>query len=62
MANRDNPHGFIAEYTLSGGAFPVFHGKMAASLSLKKGDTLIDRKSTRLNSSHIPLSRMPSSA
>ena len=24
--------------------------------------TLIDRKSTRLNSSHIPLSRMPSSA
>ena len=41
MANRDNPHGFIAEYTLSGGAFPVFHGKMAASLSLKKGDTLI---------------------
>ena len=26
------------------------------------GSTLIDRKSTRLNSSHIPLSRMPSSA
>ena len=25
-------------------------------------DTIIDRKSTRLNSSHIPLSRMPSSA
>ena len=25
-------------------------------------DVLIDRKSTRLNSSHIPLSRMPSSA
>ena len=25
-------------------------------------DRLIDRKSTRLNSSHIPLSRMPSSA
>ena len=24
--------------------------------------TLVDRKSTRLNSSHIPLSRMPSSA
>ena len=24
--------------------------------------TVIDRKSTRLNSSHIPLSRMPSSA
>ena len=26
------------------------------------GDASIDRKSTRLNSSHIPLSRMPSSA
>ena len=25
-------------------------------------DAYIDRKSTRLNSSHIPLSRMPSSA
>ena len=25
-------------------------------------EVLIDRKSTRLNSSHIPLSRMPSSA
>ena len=27
-----------------------------------KGFEIIDRKSTRLNSSHIPLSRMPSSA
>ena len=26
------------------------------------GNSLRDRKSTRLNSSHIPLSRMPSSA
>ena len=26
------------------------------------GIILVDRKSTRLNSSHIPLSRMPSSA
>ena len=25
-------------------------------------DAILDRKSTRLNSSHIPLSRMPSSA
>ena len=33
------------------------------SLSLKLNDEIrIDRKSTRLNSSHIPLSRMPSSA
>ena len=28
----------------------------------KNGNTRLDRKSTRLNSSHIPLSRMPSSA
>ena len=27
-----------------------------------KDNFLVDRKSTRLNSSHIPLSRMPSSA
>ena len=27
-----------------------------------EGDDVLDRKSTRLNSSHIPLSRMPSSA
>ena len=52
--------------------------RMAASLDMKdlaksflsgvrfgrrgKNDLRIDRKSTRLNSSHIPLSRMPSSA
>ena len=32
--------------------------------AVAKGDmvNIIDRKSTRLNSSHIPLSRMPSSA
>ena len=36
----------------------------SASTIEKKGETLndVDRKSTRLNSSHIPLSRMPSSA
>lgn len=41
MANRDNPHGFIAEYTLSGGAIPVFQDAMAASTTLHKGDLLI---------------------
>ena len=30
--------------------------------ALEKKRTILDRKSTRLNSSHIPLSRMPSSA
>ena len=34
---------------------PDFRGRMARALE-------VDRKSTRLNSSHIPLSRMPSSA
>ena len=29
---------------------------------IKEADGMVDRKSTRLNSSHIPLSRMPSSA
>ena len=29
---------------------------------IELGTSVVDRKSTRLNSSHIPLSRMPSSA
>ena len=43
----------------------VVHGKVILS-SGKEADYYVDlrrdRKSTRLNSSHIPLSRMPSSA
>ena len=34
----------------------------SSTLELLKNYTGLDRKSTRLNSSHIPLSRMPSSA
>src|ERR1051326_2985315 len=34
--------------------------RLDAGLAVQRGN-LIDRKSTRLNSSHIPLSRMPSS-
>ena len=34
----------------------------AINAALSYAGTLKDRKSTRLNSSHIPLSRMPSSA
>ena len=37
-----------------------FHGKLLAPRSL--GGDMVDRKSTRLNSSHYALSRMPSSA
>ena len=42
---------------------PIPAGKLAAAAK-KPGKTgqRADRKSTRLNSSHIPLSRMPSSA
>ena len=36
--------------------------KVALFASRHSGNTFVDRKSTRLNSSHIPLSRMPSSA
>ena len=35
---------------------------LAKRLDTLNGKTIADRKSTRLNSSHIPLSRMPSSA
>ena len=49
----------------------LVHGALAGENSLfvsvtesseKLTQNVIDRKSTRLNSSHIPLSRMPSSA
>ena len=38
-----------------------YHAKMIVPPTVF-GHELADRKSTRLNSSHIPLSRMPSSA
>ena len=34
----------------------------AVGITNQRASTIVDRKSTRLNSSHIPLSRMPSSA
>ena len=37
-------------------------GRPASGLSAKTSRTDLDRKSTRLNSSHIQKSRMPSSA
>ena len=44
----------------------VVHSQSGIRVDLKNGTTFnelfLDRKSTRLNSSHIPLSRMPSSA
>ena len=38
------------------------HGRQGPRRRLQRAGSLRDRKSTRLNSSHIPLSRMPSSA
>ena len=43
--------------TLNGGTYPVTELASATGYTSRP-----DRKSTRLNSSHIPLSRMPSSA
>ena len=42
-------------------AMPVIQRQWAGVMGWYEG-VLADRKSTRLNSSHIPLSRMPSSA
>ena len=55
------------------GIFDARHGNLAAqgktrniassgNMDFRKAEAGLDRKSTRLNSSHIPLSRMPSSA
>ena len=41
---------------------PVVVPILRAGLGMLEGMVKLDRKSTRLNSSHIPLSRMPSSA
>ena len=52
---------FVSLFVLTG--FVVF--RIVEEPRLKKVnriENIIDRKSTRLNSSHIPLSRMPSSA
>ena len=41
---------------------PDFNPRMPVDMLISKAHADEDRKSTRLNSSHIPLSRMPSSA
>ena len=56
---------FIVPYPPGGGT-DLFARTLAPALSEGFGQQVVvenrDRKSTRLNSSHIPLSRMPSSA
>ena len=50
----------MAEISASKPADDFYTGKIAAAKHFV--NVVLDRKSTRLNSSHIPLSRMPSSA
>ena len=57
------------ERLFGGGGAIIFKGSgfyetdyRRAGSAKPEGETKTDRKSTRLNSSHIPLSRMPSSA
>ena len=52
----------LDEVKLLDGPFRKAMERDAAYLLEIEPDRLLDRKSTRLNSSHIPLSRMPSSA
>ena len=52
--------GYIARRYNMGSAFGAFLDPVADKLMVAV--TLLDRKSTRLNSSHIAVSRMPSSA
>ena len=51
-----------AQQAIMGQAWAVRTGEMKISEVAPKYRKEVDRKSTRLNSSHIPLSRMPSSA
>ena len=56
---------FHQELVLNRWVLGFFHGGTLAALKMRLGDDRfegIDRKSTRLNSSHLKLSRMPSSA
>ena len=55
IARLDDTH-YVIEVAVAG------FKENEIDVELKDGVLNIDRKSTRLNSSHIPLSRMPSSA
>ena len=55
-------HVVILGHALCGGIAALVDGESSAYAHYDYVSTWTDRKSTRLNSSHIPLSRMPSSA
>ena len=57
-SNCDQDCFYVVDKVLGKNVQYVWHKET----SLEKLDCVIDRKSTRLNSSHIPLSRMPCSA
>ena len=57
-----NPHVFIATPMYGGQCFGFFTQALLITQNVLPAAGVKDRKSTRLNSSHIPLSRMPSSA
>ena len=56
-------HRVINGFMIQGGGMePSMKEKTTRAPVKNEADNGLDRKSTRLNSSHIPLSRMPSSA
>ena len=74
-AARKEPQARVAQRELARALTNMVHGAehveraerassvlFGGSLDSLTADDVLDRKSTRLNSSHIPLSRMPSSA
>ena len=40
MANVDNPHGFLWEKNITGGAAPVFRGYLKSNITVAAGDAL----------------------
>ena len=65
-SSLNNDSSYINNSFLTNSSFHIFREirKKEVNVSINNTNTLsrLDRKSTRLNSSHIPLSRMPSSA
>ena len=53
---------FMCRFMATGVGFYIFNAFMDPMVAARGWSREEDRKSTRLNSSHIPLSRMPSSA
>ena len=58
----DNPLAFFGPVVMLAGLLLHFRGRRIAAKARSDSEAAKDRKSTRLNSSHRSLSRMPSSA